>query len=61
MTREDFEVIEAKLMKEIVNRRALGGYNADAATLEFLASTIYEISRHISAKLPRKKTEDDKD
>lgn len=61
MTRDDFDRLEAGLMKEIVKRRSLGGYSADATTIQFLAEALYEISRHISAKVPRPKgkTEDE--
>jgi hypothetical protein len=61
MTRDEFDQIEAGLMKEIVKRRALGGYSADATTIQFLAETLYEISRHISAKVPRPKSKSEEE
>jgi len=53
MTREDFDLMEDKLRKEYVRRQSLGGYSADAETLQFLCATVYELSRHISAGVPR--------
>ena len=53
MTREDFELLEDKLRKEFVRRQGLGGYSADAETLLHLTSAVYEISRHISERIPR--------
>ena len=53
MTREDFELLEDKLRKEYVRRQSLGGYSADAETLLFLTSAVYEMARHISERIPR--------
>ena len=58
MKRKDMEDMSRALMAEIVRRRQLGGYNADAATLEMLANATYEIVRHLMEKAPREKVND---
>lgn len=51
MTREQFDVLEDELMAEIAKRRALGGYNADAPTLEFLCRAVLMLSQHLSSQV----------
>lgn len=58
MKRRDLQELGDKLMEEIVRRRKLGGYNADAATLEMLAVSVYELTRHLLEKAPREKPSD---
>tara|TARA_R110000868_G_scaffold5117_4_gene31641 strand:- start:1436 stop:1621 length:186 start_codon:yes stop_codon:yes gene_type:complete len=58
MKRKDLEDMSKTLMAEIVRRRSLGGYNADAPTLEMLANATYEIVRHLMERAPREKVND---
>lgn len=47
MKLDDLETWEKKLMEEIVRRRSLGGYNADAPSIQLCAEALYEIVRHL--------------
>tara|TARA_R110000868_G_scaffold138814_1_gene353265 strand:- start:39 stop:224 length:186 start_codon:yes stop_codon:yes gene_type:complete len=58
MKRSELEAMEKTLMAEVVRRRALGGYNADAPTLELLALSVYEMARHLRERAPKEKTDD---
>jgi hypothetical protein len=53
MTRDDLEIMVDKLRKEFVKRQGLGGYSADAETIMFLTSTMYEMGRHMLEAMPR--------
>jgi len=47
MKRTDLLQLEAQLMEEVVKRRRLGGYSADAAGILFLSEALYKISQHL--------------
>lgn len=54
-TREDFEEIERVLMKEIVHRRQLGGFDANAPAVLILLETFYKVVVHLRERMPRDK------
>ena len=55
MTRDDLEVLEAKIMDEVVNRRRLGGYSMEAAGVLLLFESTLKMVQHMKDQLPRKK------
>jgi hypothetical protein len=55
LSRDQIEHYEKILMREIAERRNRGGYSPDAATLQFLCETLYEILRHTREKMPMPK------
>lgn len=55
MTREDLKELEATIMKEVVERRNLGDYNADARSIRMLAENQLKLIQHILEKAPRSK------
>ena len=50
MTKEDIELLEAQLMEEVVKRRKLGGFDANAATILILTEALYKVVHHIREK-----------
>lgn len=52
LNRDQIERYEKILLQEIVERRQRGGYSPDAATIQFLCETMYEILRHSREKMP---------
>jgi hypothetical protein len=58
MTRADFDELEKKVMKELVTRRQLGGYNSEAGTILIILEIQLRIVQHIRDKLPRVKAKD---
>ena len=55
MTRDDLDEMEAKIMEEFAKRRALGGFDANAATILLMIKWVYEITRHLKEKAPKGK------
>jgi hypothetical protein len=55
MKKEDLELLEADVMEEVVKRRKLGGYSAEAAGLLFLAESLLKIVRHLNEAIPANK------
>jgi len=47
MNRTDLLELEKTMMKEVVKRRALGGYSADAEGILILSETLMRLLQHI--------------
>ena len=47
MKRTDLLELEKTMMKEVVKRRALGGYSADAEGILILSETLMRLLQHI--------------
>jgi hypothetical protein len=56
MTRADFDELEKHVMKELVKRRQLGGYNSEADAIILILETQLRMIQHLRDKLPRTKT-----
>lgn len=46
--------IEKVVMKEVVRRRSLGGYNSEAESLLILSEVVLDIVRHLVDEYPEK-------
>lgn len=59
MTRQELEETEAAMMALVVRRRALGGFDVNAADIQFLAEVNLNLVRHLKerARNPRKDPE----
>jgi hypothetical protein len=55
MNRSDLDDLEEKIMDEFAKRRALGGFDANAATILLLIRWVYELTRHLKDKEPKSK------
>jgi hypothetical protein len=55
MIKKELEELEKLVMKELVSRRSLGGFDANAETILKLTGWMYEIVRHLNEQLSRKK------
>lgn len=55
MTRQDLIELEKILMAEVVKRRSLGGYSAEAEGLLTHAEALFRIVQHLKDKAPREK------
>lgn len=53
MTRDDLEELEAKVMKLLVQRRALGGFDTNAEAVLVLTEAMMRLIMHIKEKTPR--------
>jgi hypothetical protein len=47
--------LEKVIMKEVVKRRGLGGYNSEAESVLLLAETIYKVITHLIDEYPEEK------
>lgn len=47
MKKADLVELEAKVMEEVVSRRKLGGFDANAATILFLTEVMLDVVRHL--------------
>lgn len=56
MNRDDLEVLEAKIMEEVVNRRRLGGYSVESAGILMLAESMLKVVHHLVDQEPRVKS-----
>lgn len=56
MRAEDLKTWEDRLMKEISQRRQLGGYSPESMTILGLCELSFELCRHLRERLPRPKT-----
>lgn len=52
MRKHDLETLEATIMKEVVKRRQLGGYSAEAEGILTLAETTLRILQHMIETYP---------
>lgn len=52
MKKADLEKLEGIVLEELVKRRQLGGYNADAAGLILLTDAMRHLIRHIIDNAP---------
>ena len=60
MTREDLEELEKTLMRLVVNRRQLGGFDANAEAVLILSEALLLLTRHLREKAPRpRRSQDD--
>ena len=55
MTKKQLAELEAEVMKEVVRRRGLGGYNSEAESILLLSEFILKIVRHLEDKAPNTK------
>ena len=53
MNREDLEAMEIEAQKELVKRRGLGGFDANAESIMYMTKWIYELIRHVRERTPR--------
>jgi hypothetical protein len=54
VTRQDLEELEKSLMKDLVHRRQLGGYDTNAEAILALYEALFKIVSHLREKTPRK-------
>ena len=52
MKRSDLQVLEATMMKEVIRRRALGGYSVDAEGILILCETLMRLLQHVVDEYP---------
>lgn len=52
MRKSDLQSLEATIMKEVVKRRQLGGYSADAEGILILTETLFRVLQHIIETYP---------
>lgn len=45
--------LEKVLMKEVVKRRGLGGYSADADGILFLTESLFKLTQHLVDEFPQ--------
>jgi hypothetical protein len=55
MKEDELKKREEKLMELLVKRRALGGFDVNAAAILEILETEYEVVRHLREQLSRKK------
>lgn len=55
MIKKDLEDLEKQVMKELVCRRDLGGFDANADTILKLTEWLYKIVQHLHEQASRKK------
>ncbi len=53
MNRDDLEELEKKVMKTVVERRALGGFDANAATILLMSEWMLQIVQHLREAAPK--------
>ena len=58
MTREDLEDLERQLMKLVVRRRGLGGFDVNAEAVLILSEALLLLTRHLREKAPRPRRSD---
>ena len=61
MNRHDLEDAEARLMKLVVSRRQLGGFDVNAEAILIMAEDLLNIVRHLRELAPRTKKAGDED
>ena len=44
--------LEKVIMKEVVKRRGLGGYNSEAESVLLLSETLYKVIQHLVEEYP---------
>jgi hypothetical protein len=52
MKRADLQALEGLMMKEVVKRRALGGYSAEAEGVLHLCETMLRVLQHMIETYP---------
>ena len=55
MKRDDLQALTKEVMKELVRRRALGGYSTEAEGLLYLYEAMFKVLLHLEDQLPRPK------
>jgi hypothetical protein len=55
MKKHDLQELEKVIMKEVVKRRSLGGYNSEAESVLLLSETLYRIIQHLVDEYPTRK------
>ena len=48
--------LEKVIMKEVVKRRGLGGYNSEAESVLLLSETLYKIIQHMIDEYPEEQS-----
>lgn len=56
MKKEDLQDLEATMMKEVVRRRALGGYSTEAEGIMTLCEVLLRVVQHMVEEYPRAKS-----
>ncbi len=52
---DDLEKMEKEMMKEVVRRRGLGGYNTDAESILLMSEWLFKLVGHIIEQEKQKK------
>lgn len=55
MTRDDLDELEKALMKLVVSRRQLGGFDVNAEAILIVSESLLKITSHLREKAPRLK------
>jgi hypothetical protein len=55
MIKKEIDELEKEVMKEVVKRRGLGGYDTNAETILLLTEWMLKIIRHMNEQMSRKK------
>ncbi len=58
MKRTDLQALEGTIMKEVVKRRALGGYSVEAEGVLTLCETMLRVLQHLIEEFPEEEKED---
>jgi hypothetical protein len=60
MKKDDLVEFEKVMMKEVVKRRSLGGYNSEAESVLLLSEVVLRLIQHLIDQYPRAKSNADK-
>ena len=55
MRLDDLQALTKEIMKELVKRRSLGGYSAEADGILFLYEAMFRVLQHLEDQYPRPK------
>ena len=55
MIKKELDELEKEVMKEVVKRRGLGGFDANAETILLLTEWMLKIIRHMNEQMSRKR------
>lgn len=54
MTKQELQELEKLMMEELVKRRRLGGFDANADTILVLSEVLYKVVNHMASKETKK-------
>jgi len=60
MNRADLQEMENEVMKLVVQRRALGGFDTNASAIMVISENLLKVIRHLEEKEPRGKKNETK-